>query len=134
MTPKFTTPCFIRKNTPGLRKKLEELGYALSDHVKGHYTNEIYCYDRFCFSYSPLDCSKKAIIDCGENEQLFLALAALRNDSDKFQWFKCTTPSLEGCIRYIVGDYRQCFTDVMPNKSHWRKVTPYELIEHFKEK
>ena len=23
----FTTPCFIRKNTPELRKKLEELGY-----------------------------------------------------------------------------------------------------------
>lgn len=23
----FTTPCFIRKNTPELRKKLKELGY-----------------------------------------------------------------------------------------------------------
>ena len=23
----FTTPCFIKKNTPELRKKLEELGY-----------------------------------------------------------------------------------------------------------
>lgn len=23
----FATPCFIRKNTPELRKKLEELGY-----------------------------------------------------------------------------------------------------------
>lgn len=23
----FTTPCFIRKNTPELRSKLEELGY-----------------------------------------------------------------------------------------------------------
>ena len=27
MTQKFTTPCFIRKNTAELRKKLEELGY-----------------------------------------------------------------------------------------------------------
>ena len=26
----FTTPCFIRKNTPELRKKLEELGYKYS--------------------------------------------------------------------------------------------------------
>lgn len=25
----FTTPCFIRKNTPKLRKKLEKLGYRL---------------------------------------------------------------------------------------------------------
>lgn len=27
MTQKFTTPCFIRKNTAELRKKLEKLGY-----------------------------------------------------------------------------------------------------------
>lgn len=25
----FTTPCFIRKNTQELRKKLEELGYEI---------------------------------------------------------------------------------------------------------
>ena len=25
----FTTPCFIRKNTPELRKKLEEFGYKM---------------------------------------------------------------------------------------------------------
>ena len=30
MTQKFTTPCFIRKNTLELRKKLEELGYKPS--------------------------------------------------------------------------------------------------------
>ena len=27
----FTTPCFIRKNTPELRKKLEILGYKLNN-------------------------------------------------------------------------------------------------------
>ena len=27
----FTTPCFIRKNTPELRKKLGELGYKVSN-------------------------------------------------------------------------------------------------------
>lgn len=31
MTHKFTTPCFIRKNTVELRKKLEELGYKLNN-------------------------------------------------------------------------------------------------------
>jgi hypothetical protein len=30
----FTTPCFIRKNTPELRKKLAELGYK-SGYKKG---------------------------------------------------------------------------------------------------
>ena len=29
----FTTPCFIRKNTPELRKKLEELGYNILNMV-----------------------------------------------------------------------------------------------------
>ena len=84
---KFTTSCFIRKNTPELRKKLEELGYELSDHVKCRYTNEIYCYDKYCFSSFPLDCPKDAMFDCGEKEQLFLALAAIREDSDEFQYF-----------------------------------------------
>ena len=29
----FTQPCFIRKNTPELRKKLEELGYEFTDEM-----------------------------------------------------------------------------------------------------
>lgn len=131
MAPKFTTPCFIRKNTYELRKKLEKLGYELSSCVNGRHTGTIYCYGGYCFASFPLDCPKDAMFDCGENENLFLALAALRADSDKYQWFKCTSPILEGCIRYIRGDLRQCFTNIMPNKSHWRKVTAYELIEHF---
>lgn len=32
MTQKFTTPCFIRKNTEELRKKLDELGYEPARH------------------------------------------------------------------------------------------------------
>lgn len=137
MTPKFTTPCFIRKNTPELRKKLEELGYALSDHVKGHYTNEIYCYDKFCFSYSPLDCSKKAIVDCGENEQLFLALAALREDSDKFQWF-CDNEEEEYKSLFFCK-YDDVEKHIHNEMDGWdcegfHKATPAELIEHFKEK
>lgn len=41
MTQQFTTPCFIRKNKPELRKNLEELGYKLNH---GKWMGEIHCY------------------------------------------------------------------------------------------
>ena len=40
----FTTAAFIRKNTPELRKKLEELGYKCSSLIE----------DRPCFISVPL--------------------------------------------------------------------------------
>lgn len=39
----FTTPCFIRKNTPELRKKLEELRYKLLN--SGDTTLDAHNYD-----------------------------------------------------------------------------------------
>ncbi len=30
---------------------------------------------------------KRGSVDCGTNEDLFLAIAALRDDTDKYQWF-----------------------------------------------
>lgn len=92
----FTTPCFIRKNTPELRDKLKELGYhvcsctssktaiylmvgyegihAVSDEVVDVFEDEV----------------KAGIlesIDCEDDENLLMALAALRDDSDYMQWF-----------------------------------------------
>lgn len=95
MTPQFTTPCFIRKNTPELRKKLERLGYKLNNGKwMGKYlaTFRIKETKEWRYVASPewdlqnnpdIDVS----IDCGTNEDLFLAIAALRNDTDDYQWF-----------------------------------------------
>ena len=78
----FTTPCFIRKNTEALRKKLEEVGYKMLFPIE--YDN-LECSDNWVNDIKSLnDCNG---IDCGTNEELFLALAALRDDTDKFQWF-----------------------------------------------
>lgn len=63
-------------------------------------------------------------IDCGTNEDLFLALAALRDDTDKFQWFI----SPEGIWAYNKNN------DSISVSPKWRKATVYELIEHFKTK
>lgn len=74
----FTTAAFIRRNTPELRKKLEELGYKkygnpfqITDDSK-----LITTIDGEYVPYNvPLDDS---FIECGTNEELFLAIAALR--------------------------------------------------------
>lgn len=91
----FTTPCFIRKNTPELRKKLEELGYKLNNGKwMGKYLAAFQIKETKEWRYvaSPeWDLQNNpdidASIDCGTNEELFLAIAALRDDTDENQWF-----------------------------------------------
>ena len=61
-------------------------------------------------------------IDCGTNEELFLALAALRNDTDKYQWFT------DGDLWFKCGD------EVCNEGRKIHKATVDELIEHFKTK
>lgn len=70
------------------------------------------------------------LIDCGTNEDLFLAIAALRDDTDKNQWFtdgdlwfKCGDETVE----YHLNHLNEC-----GRKIH--KATVDELIEHFKTK
>ena len=87
----FTTPCFIRKSTYKLKKKLDELGYRLF----GAELNEDLCiftepeyglYSIEFFSNIPHP-DETDSVDCGTNEELFLAIAALRDDSNYMQWF-----------------------------------------------
>ena len=106
MTQKFTTPCFIRKNTAELRKKLEEMGYKLNNgKAWGRFlvTFRIKETNEWKYVASPewdlqnnpdIDVS----IDCGTNEDLFLALAALSEDNDYMQWFTDGTDFI-GCDR-----------------------------------
>lgn len=133
----FTTAAFIRRNTPELRKKLEELGYKkygnpfqITDDSK-----LITTLDGEYVPYNvPLDDS---FIDCGTNEELFLAIAALRDDTNYSQWFVCTSDYKEfDGKEWKVGDFdlNTCpddFDNILPN---WRKATVNELIQHFKEK
>lgn len=124
----FTTPCFIRKSTYKLMYRLNELGYRLF----GCELNEDLCiftepeyrlYSVEFFSNIPHP-DETDSIDCGTNEELFLALAALRDDTDKFQWFI----SPEGIWVYNKNN------DSISVSPKWRKATVDELIEHFKTK
>lgn len=134
----FTTPCFIRKNTPELRKKLEELGYK---------NRNLYFYDCIGVVYDGFDCISQWMfgsiwdfadcIDCGTNEELFLAIAALKDDTDNNQLF--TNGKGDWGIYRDGSDGGLSGMDFygMPNDfeiDNYHKATVNELIEYFKTK
>jgi hypothetical protein len=136
----FTTPCFIRKNTPELRKKLEELGYKLNNGKwMGKYLAAFQIKETKEWRYvaSPeWDLQNNpdidASIDCGTNEELFLAIASLRNDTDKNQWFTDGDKWIL-CPEIKFSTY-WTYNDVYINTDTVHKATVNELIEHFKTK
>ena len=91
----FTQACFIRKNTKELVEKLKELGYNPGFSARNNYGNSLQtCCQKLYGSvhgYEDMIDNNSddpdGSINCGTNEELFLAIAALRNDSDRFQWF-----------------------------------------------
>lgn len=128
----FTTPCFIRKNTPELRDKLVRLGYKIgyeryiNDDFLATDNDEMFGID---VPYPPEQCN--GYIHCGTNEALFLAIAALRDDTDKNQWFtdgnlwfKCGDEMCDETIKYYLNRYNR----------EIHKASVEELIEHFKGK
>lgn len=135
----FTTPCFIRKNTQELRKKLEELGYKMLSPIE--YDN-LECSDNWVNDIKSLnDCNG---INCGFNEELFLAIAALRDDSNYMQWFIADSILSVSYSDSIGNDHY--FTEPKGIMFFWdenwdnatiisgryHKATVNELIEHFK--
>lgn len=95
----FNQSCLIRKNTPKLMDKLKYLGYKIHKLSEPESRGDgILCngkvavgipYNSQEFNLDEYLKNNPQIIDCGKNEELFLALAALRNDSDYMQYFVC---------------------------------------------
>ena len=86
----FTTPCFIRHNNQKLRDKLQELGYKVLVPANRHYGKFLVCYNGICESQGLDDLvGGDEFIDCGDNEELFIATASLRKDTDIKQYFIC---------------------------------------------
>ena len=144
----FLYKAFIRKNSPELRAKLEDLGYTNGawESPRFHYpylsvwpnpkfglfkgegfymTEDDYRLDGKVWEYKPND----DVIDCGDNEELFLAVAALRDDKPDYQWFVWDDDGVayNKFKQYIPGE---------PWEEWWwfevHKATVEELIEHFK--
>lgn len=142
----FTTQAFILKNTPELRKKLEELGYLFIPNGWNEWSIPIEnCEYLLCdtdtYQGNPISyytgkvCKPNLGIDCGTNEELFLTIAALRDDTDDNQWF--TNGKGDWGMYRDGSDGNLPGMDFfgMPNDfdlSHYHKATVNELIEHFK--
>lgn len=142
----FTTQAFILKNTPELRKKLEELGYLFIPNGWNEWSIPIEnCEYLLCdtdtYQGNPISyytgkvCKPNLGIDCGTNEELFLAIAALRDDTDDNQWF--TNGKGDWGMYRDGSDGNLPGMDFfgMPNDfdlSYYHKATVNELIEHFK--
>lgn len=75
-----------------------------------------------CNPHTTWNCAGR--IDCNDNEKLFLAIAAIRNDTDANQWFI----SRQGLFAF--NKQNENMSEVSHN---WRKATVEELIEYFKE-
>lgn len=133
----FTQPVFIRKNTSELRKKLEELGYVYDKNI----LINIYSYSCLYTYWHPnlgglyggITGYIDSCINCGTNEDLFLALAAFRDDSDINQWFVHKSGA------HWINCEEDSFTEYYPTINEdeellledWHKATVEELIERF---
>ena len=131
----FKQPCFIRKNTPELRKKLEELGYKPFGSVKYEWdTGWGLSTDNRLGEFESFDnnglgniikCESpdyEDYIDCGTNEELFIALASLRDDSDYMQWFICPKTRTRRMAGY--------FGQVVGMDGHYQEIVGYEWHRH----
>lgn len=128
----YKKSCFIRKNTEELRSQLIKLGYYYGGKSSSHGNDDCLYSSKDVGRF--FECSQKParydiIIDCGDNEELFLALAALRDDTNDYQWFIWQDFNDEGdpWRQYIPGEKWQ--------EWWWfevKKATPEEIIEHFK--
>ena len=113
---------------------MEELGYYLHpeciDDDRGNYlfVNREYYLNRPLGYLEELSRS----IDCGANEELFLSIASLRDDTDKYQWFTDGDKWIM-CPEIKFSTY-WAYNDIDVNTDTIHKATVKELIEHFKEK
>ena len=146
----FINNCYLNINPPEVWRKLEELGYTFLTYGHNEFAIDIWDLDKLS-TYSAgwyqgsLD-NRENHIDCGNNIDLFIALAALRDDTpiNSFYWFnrrlvKCEDKTekhsfLNGFIPILKC---RCVDD--PNvwfgaeECFLRKATVEEIIEHFKE-
>jgi hypothetical protein len=146
----FTTPCFIRKNTANIRNRLKELGYYCNPYLGWNnlYTSIFGPTSIYSLDDDDINGLKEIydFIDCGTNEELFLAIAALRDDSNYMQWFitdSILSVSYDDSIgndhyftepKGIMFFWDENWDNATIISGRYHKATVDELIEHFKTK
>ena len=124
----FIQECFVRdpENKFRLIVELERLGYRA---MYMNWRNNIEGANLVCEGQT-WHCTdsdyKPWCIDCGTNEDMFLALAALRDDTDRNQWF----------VNDVTGVWERSESE-LPSKYmqlNGHKATAEEIVEHFKDR
>lgn len=138
----FTQPCFIRKNSKELQERVYRLGGRSGNCIWESEFNKLLvadkdhfrCYDDEWDNADKL--VEKVFIDCGTDEHLFIALAALRDDSDYMQYFTNGTDFILCDREDLVDMYSVLCSGAYTTDEldEFHKATPQELIEYFKDK
>ena len=133
----FTQRCFIRSNSWQIINTLMKFGKNVLNKEPNGYivSNEELVYS-VCDEEEYLEnMILNGFIDCGTNEELFLAIASLRDDSDRFQWFIHDDSDWndEPNIFWYKCESESINDDMALNLmcNDCRKATVEELIKHF---
>lgn len=135
----FTASCFIRKNTPELINKLIDLGYVKALFDEEYTKSDAYGLIVEQGDIFPLEPGRQEMelmftynfVDCGDNEELFIALASMTDDENGLCDYYIVTDG--GYPPYTNGSiHRALPLSSAIHPSCYRKATAEELIEYFK--
>lgn len=124
----FKYRAFIEKNTPHLRERLKEIGYI----IKGQEDKSLITTNNMVLTidkYTEDECKAYNYIYCGTNEELFLSIAAIRDDIDKYQWFTDGEKWVK-CTEIKFSTY-WVYNEIEVNINTIHKATPNELMEFY---
>ena len=145
----FKHKCFIRKNNEFLRETLKKLGYIElnpNDNETIIVTNDGHDTSYFTtIEETSIKNLGNMYIDCGKSETLFLAIAAITDEHDKFQffttladrrWYNLGTYSPKGSLEFcMVTDRHMGKHPLLDNMAGPAKKSSIEdLMANFKDK
>lgn len=135
----FTTPCFVR--VEDAEKRDELIGWCAGI---GYDTNDWRLSPTVCYVFAEnefagrsgilaLDSLSDDAIDCGDNIELFKALAAKNDVNDYMQYLIDNVGNMGICTQQ--SPYRVVqMAGISFNIDNYRKATAQEIIEHFNRK
>jgi len=131
----FTTNCCLLKATPEIIDKLKQLGYIIMKSTEGAKYIRTTCGCVVGRHYIPTSLFCKHVIYCGTNENLFLAVASLRDDTDDKQWFIMDVEIYSDISKgtwFKSSEKTHTQVGIQIDPLYCHKATVKELIEHFK--
>lgn len=140
----FLTPAFVRVNNPEKRKELLkwmfDIGYAGRYRIDNTYSIIVAGLEGDCADVAPdttiEGLTAYELIDCGENVELFKALAAMNKNNWDEQYVIDNADNIGLCnvIPDASGIQYRCITmmGLSFNIDNYRKATVEEIVEYFK--